>query len=186
MKLTDFLRIRKPQKGIRTQHEASLLADKESYPVTGRGVTQEAAIRALASALAAATNGDFTPSIYIWYGNVALLWREGAEWWYTIRDLHVQGKVRSNYVGCGAKREEAEHSMLIHLCQYAIDQATNESGAQAAVAILPDVYDRDEQVARWLRERKVKQLQDQFRLPYTDASMVVDGLLTLEQALARV
>lgn len=144
------------------------LGDVEAF-----GRTKEEAQDRLFAQLKAACTGSFTPVMICHKGYVALLWRDGAQWCYTIRAQDVSGAVTCNIHMIGADRAIAERKARRHLADYALETCYHP---EEAAECIENEQDRREFLATCYRSCEVKRIMDEHGLDWQAANMRYDGL----------
>src|SRR5438128_2220711 len=126
MKLTDFITLTEPMKRWREYWTAELGETKAT------GQSREEATTNLFQTVKLCLDGSFTPILLFHYGRVALIWREGQNWYYTIRQMGESGAVTSN-IHCIGDRQQTEIYARTHLAQYALDEVHHPEEAATII-----------------------------------------------------
>ncbi|SRR6266516_2006413 len=166
MKLADYIIYIEPLKRWREYWTAQIGQTK------GTGPTREEATESLFTIIQESLDGTFTPSLLFHHGYVALIWREGQQWFYTVRKVGESGAAQSN-IHCIGDRQQTEVYARNHLAQYAIDEVKHP---EEAAEIILDEQERKHFIATEYRNREVQRVMQERGVDLYQASMIVDGL----------
>jgi hypothetical protein len=167
MKLTNFITYVPPMKRFREFWTAKV------GQTEGTGKNQQEATANLFETIQKSLDGDSTPSLLFHCGYIALIYKSGIGWFYTIRPVGKSGVVSSNihYVG---DRDETERAARRHLAQYAMDSVAHP---EQAAEVFTDEADRRQFIADAYRAKEVQYIMAERGVDWHQANLIFDGLL---------
>ena len=166
MKLTDFITLTEPMKHWREYWTAQLGDTKAT------GKSKEEATKNLFQTIRQSLDGSFVPVMLFHYGRIALIWREGQQWYYTVREVGESGPVHTN-IHCIGDRQQTEIYARNHLAQYALEMVKHP---EEAAEIIIDEQERGRFIAAEYRSREIRQIMQERSVDLYRASMIFDGL----------
>ena len=166
MKLSDYISYVPPMKRFREFWTAKI------GQTEGTGKNQQEATANLFTRIQNSLDGDYTPALIFHHGYVALIWREGEAWLYTIRKTTESGPVMSNIHCIGAKEETLAHARL-HLAQYVLDDVRHP---EEAAECITDERDRHQFLSDYYRGQAIARIMEERGVDHYHASMIYDGL----------
>jgi hypothetical protein len=169
MKLTDYITYTEPMKRFREFWTANI------GQTQGTGPTREDATKNLFDIVKKSLNGNFIPAMIFHHGYVALIWREGQHWYYTIRKVDESGPVMSN-IHCIGDRQATEMYARHHLAAYVEDEG---GSPEEAAEIITDELARKTFLDQCYHTKRVQALMAEHGLDWQTACQVEDGLKPL-------